>query len=601
MRDPFVRTGLAVGVVLVLVCGFGGRDAIDSPSMTFSFYAAFLLLAGTAAWSRARGASAPSEKRFWTLVSVATFFWMVATSPFLMPDELYYSSLTLQTLTDLAFALYYVALVMAAEQRPELGPELHKRDLDHRLEFWGLQIFAFGLLLYFVLIPNIAGPQLGDEGQAIEGYMLFLALDIYLLLRFAYLSRATSLVEWKIPYVLLAGGHLLWSFTDLYEALTNRPDSTLEISVWLNPLWYLPFLAVLAAARFRSAQSEVSLDSQGPLQELGSRPRRLVVFLFMLVLMHLGVGVIEGSDRAGYESRGILIIGLALGLGALAQMQYRNLDLRNRRLHEEREAVLVDLQRSEETLKEHNELLRSFNEQLAKRVSERTAEVRETRDVALLTLARLTESRDHETGRHIERIALFSECLACALSAGAWKDRIDDHFVEELTRSSPLHDIGKVGTPDAILLKPGPLTVDEMEVMKRHATIGGDTLRSIVQDHGGEGILRMAMEIAYSHHEKWSGHGYPEGLVGEEIPLAARIVALADAYDAMTSTRPYKAAFSHEIAVERIVSDRGQHFDPAVVDAFLECKEEFPAIRERVETDSGSQAESGPARVSSGL
>jgi len=584
-RDPFVLAGLAAGAAVCLLSVFDGSVSTDS--FTFMCYAVFLLLAGTASWMQARGASSPSERRFWGLVAVAMLFWLLAAVPFLIPDGRYYSSLILQTLTDVAFALYYVALVLAAEQRPERGPELSKKDLDHRLEVWGLHIFVLGLVLYFVLIPNILGPQVDDMGRPIEGYMLFLALDIYLFLRFVYLFSATKQVGWKVPYALLAVGHVLWSFTDIFELSTHWPGSPLEITAWLNPLWYLPFLSVLIAARFRSAQTGVGQASGTELSEHG--PRRLVLFLFILVLIHLGVGLLGGIDRAGYGSRGVLTIGLALGLGVLAQMQYRNLDLRNRRLHELREAVLLDLQRSEEALQEHNELLRDFNKQLTTRVSERTAEVRQTRDIALMTLAKLTESRDYETGRHLERIALFSERLAEVLLAGAWQDRISGDFVVELRRSSPLHDIGKVGIPDAILLNAGPLTVDEMEVMKRHTTIGGNTLRSIVQDHGGESVLLMAMEIAYSHHEKWSGSGYPEGLAGEKIPLSARIVALVDAYDAMTSARSYKAVISHEIAVGRIFHESGKHFDPVVVDAFLVCQDEFPAIRERIEVYSESE------------
>lgn len=599
MRDPFVLAGLAAGTAVCILSVLDGRVSTDSSVVTFACYAVFLVLAGTASWVQARRASSPSERRFWELVAVAMLFWLLAAGSFLLPNDLYYSSLTVQTLIDVAFALYYVALVLAAEQRPERGPELSKKDLDHRLEVWGLHIFVLGLVLYFVLIPNILGPQVDDKGQPIEGYMLFLALDVYLLLRFVYLFSATKQLGWKVPYALLAGGHLLWSFTDIFESLTRLPGSTLEITAWLNPLWYLPFLSVLAAARFRSIQTEVDQASGTEFPEHG--PRRLVLFLFILVLIHLGVGLLGGIDRAGYGSRGVLTIALALGLGVLAQMQYRNLDLRNRRLHELREAVLLDLQGSEEALQEHNELLRDFNKQLKTRVSERTTEVQQTRDIALMTLAKLTESRDYETGRHLERIALFSERLAGVLLAGAWQERISGDFVEELRRSSPLHDIGKVGIPDAILLNTGPLSIDEMEVMRRHTTIGGDTLSSIVQDHGGESVLRMAMEIAYSHHEKWSGAGYPRGLAGEEIPLSARVVALVDAYDAMTSARPYKSVIDHEIAVGRIVDESGKHFDPVVVDAFLACQDEFPAIRGRIEAGSESGEKSPRATIGSTL
>jgi putative two-component system response regulator len=165
--------------------------------------------------------------------------------------------------------------------------------------------------------------------------------------------------------------------------------------------------------------------------------------------------------------------------------------------------------------------------------------------------------------------------------------------VDHLYKSSPLHDIGKVGIPDAILLKPGPLAPDEMTVMRRHPEIGGDTLRDVIERYEGHRFLRMGMEIAYCHHEHWDGSGYPRGLAGLDIPLAARIVALADAYDTITSRRPYKSASDHEEAVRRIVRDRGTHFDPVLVDVFLRCHREFAEIRGRL-TD---QAHGDPVRV----
>lgn len=223
----------------------------------------------------------------------------------------------------------------------------------------------------------------------------------------------------------------------------------------------------------------------------------------------------------------------------------------------------------------------AYQHHLERMVMEKTEEVRQTRDIALLTLARLAESRDNATGQHLERMAEYSRRLAEAAGRES-KLRIDDEFVDHLYKSSPLHDIGKVGIPDAILLKPGPLAPVEEEIMRRHPTIGGDTLRGVIERFEGHSFLRMGMEIAYSHHERWDGSGYPHGLTGDGIPLAARIVALADAYDTITSRRPYKAAFDHEEAVRRIARDRGTHFDPVLVDVFLRCHREFAEIRGRL-------------------
>lgn len=243
-----------------------------------------------------------------------------------------------------------------------------------------------------------------------------------------------------------------------------------------------------------------------------------------------------------------------------------------------------DLLNTVERALERGRLIRQNEEyqlNLERMVLEQTVEIRQTRDIALLTLAKLAESRDHATGQHLDRMAAFSRRLAEELAAGIYADRVGSGFVEHLYKSSPLHDIGKVGIPDAILLKPGPLTEEERVVMRRHPEIGGDTLRSVVEQFRGNTFLTMGMEIAYSHHERWDGRGYPFGLAGDSIPLPARIVAVADAYDAITSRRPYKGACDHGEAVRRIAADRGAHFDPVLVDAFLACHQDFEMIRGR--------------------
>jgi putative two-component system response regulator len=221
-----------------------------------------------------------------------------------------------------------------------------------------------------------------------------------------------------------------------------------------------------------------------------------------------------------------------------------------------------------------------YRRDLERMVREQTVEIRQTRDMALLTLAKLAESRDSVTGQHLERMAAYSRRLAAELARGGpYQAKAGDEFVEDLFKSSPLHDIGKVGIPDAILCKPGPLDDSERTVMRTHPRIGGDTLRQVIEMYSGRTFLSMGMEIAYYHHERWDGRGYPWGLAGERIPLSARIVALADAYDAITSDRPYKPGFDHQEAVRRITMDRGRHFDPVLVDAFLVCQRDFAAIR----------------------
>lgn len=216
------------------------------------------------------------------------------------------------------------------------------------------------------------------------------------------------------------------------------------------------------------------------------------------------------------------------------------------------------------------------------RVTQQTEQLRAARDAAVLTLAELAEARDPETGRHLERIVRYCGRLCELLQAGPYAKRLSPDLVENVCRSSALHDIGKVAIPDSILLKPGPLTVEEFAVMRTHATIGGDILRRVHAVAGGSDFLDIGMEIAYQHHERWDGRGYPAGLAGERIGLPGRIVTLVDAYDALTSRRPYQEAVDHAIAVARLAHDRGKHFDPVVFDAFVDGHREFDRIRARL-------------------
>jgi putative two-component system response regulator len=206
----------------------------------------------------------------------------------------------------------------------------------------------------------------------------------------------------------------------------------------------------------------------------------------------------------------------------------------------------------------------------------------ETRDVAIFAMAKLAESRDVETGAHLERVMNYSRILAQQLPAmGSYVDEIDPEFVRLVYSTSPLHDIGKVGIPDGVLLKPGRLDDREFEIMKTHAEIGAQTLDAALRRFPGAKFLRMARNIAASHHERWDGNGYPSGLAGQEIPLCGRIVAVADVYDALTSKRVYKNAFAHEVAKGLIVKETGTQFDPAVVGAFLAAERAFMGVREQ--------------------
>jgi len=223
--------------------------------------------------------------------------------------------------------------------------------------------------------------------------------------------------------------------------------------------------------------------------------------------------------------------------------------------------------------------LAELNRDLEKKVAERSAEIVNGRDTLIFGLAKLAESRDNETGLHLERICLYVEVLGAAMLARRHAE-VTETWVQIVTRTAVLHDIGKVGTPDAVLRKPGKLTDDERKIIQKHPCIGGDALLAIKNCWGENPFLNTASEIALCHHEKWDGTGYPYGLRGETIPLSARVVALADVYDALTSTRVYKPPMPHDEAVARIVADAGAHFDPRVVEAFVGVAERFREIAE---------------------
>jgi response regulator RpfG family c-di-GMP phosphodiesterase len=206
------------------------------------------------------------------------------------------------------------------------------------------------------------------------------------------------------------------------------------------------------------------------------------------------------------------------------------------------------------------------------------------RSATILGLAQLAEYRDKETGAHLERIREYAKVLAKELSRkDKFKGYITTDYIEDIFNSSILHDIGKVGIPDAILLKPGKLTAEEYHIIKNHTVLGGSALESIEARIKGQSFLTIGKEIAYYHHERWDGKGYPKGLHQEDIPLSARIISLADVYDALVSERVYKAAIPHEDVIEQIVVGKGSQFDPDIVDAFLARVDSFKEIHEQLQ------------------
>ena len=239
--------------------------------------------------------------------------------------------------------------------------------------------------------------------------------------------------------------------------------------------------------------------------------------------------------------------------------------------------------------------IHSLKEQQSQEENLRTArELVRTRDAVIFGLAKLAESRDPDTGHHLERIALYSTRIAqAARRHSRYRDIVNAQFVRTIGISSALHDIGKVGVEDAILLKPGSLTDSERRRIQLHATVGGDCIRQIERRLGNSTFLSMAREIALYHHERWDGDGYPHGLKAEDIPLAARIVAIADVYDALSVKRVYKEALPHEVCVDKIRREAGRQFDPDLVDVFLSIEPQIAEIAERLRGQPRDQMDLG--------
>ncbi len=238
-------------------------------------------------------------------------------------------------------------------------------------------------------------------------------------------------------------------------------------------------------------------------------------------------------------------------------------------------------------LKHYESRLASHNATLERKVADRTAQIERNRDAIIYAVARVAESRDEGTGQHLERISQYTRILAEELQRR--RDDLDPQWVRTVGITSILHDVGKVGIPDEVLLKPGKLTEAERATIERHPFIGGDTLMAIKQHWGDDPFLVTASEICFAHHERWDGQGYPFGLAGDAIPLSARIVALADVYDALTSARPYKQALPHDEVVQRIRDASGTHFDPQMVEAFLAVADAFDRVRHQMQDQQVEQ------------
>lgn len=248
-----------------------------------------------------------------------------------------------------------------------------------------------------------------------------------------------------------------------------------------------------------------------------------------------------------------------------------------------RVSACIERKRLRDQEADYFRLVKEYSQRLEARVRQQVDEITRAHEAMIFAMSKLAESRDDDTGVHLERVREYCRILARALAASQGSLGIDDTFMRHLGSAVPLHDIGKVGIPDRVLLKPGRLEPDEFDVMRLHTVIGADMLQIVDAEHPGNIFVQMGIEIARWHHERWDGAGYPDRLAGDDIPLPARLLALGDVYDALTTRRCYKEPLSHDRSREIIADGSGAQFDPAVVDAFIACEQEFIRTRERYE------------------
>ncbi len=283
---------------------------------------------------------------------------------------------------------------------------------------------------------------------------------------------------------------------------------------------------------------------------------------------HLKVLVVSGSGDAD-----ALSVTLAEGADDFLSKPFSVTQLRAR------VGAAVRLKQAQDRADRLTRTIARANLELEQALGSRDGELVAARGALVLALAKLAEARSNETGTHLLRVRRYCEVLCEAAAATPWfADRLPPEVRQAIAQAAPLHDIGKVAIPDAILNKPGRLTAEEFEIMKGHAAAGADTLAEVGQQyHFASAFLHTAREIARSHHERWAGTGYPDGLAGEDIPLSARVVAVADVYDALRSSRVYKKAYTHDEAVDVMLAESPGHFDPNLAAVFATIHKRFEA------------------------
>jgi putative two-component system response regulator len=236
-------------------------------------------------------------------------------------------------------------------------------------------------------------------------------------------------------------------------------------------------------------------------------------------------------------------------------------------------------------LERHNNELESLVQEKIREILSAKEEISQAQLATIVAMSKIAESRDDDTGKHIERVQAFCQILSDKMSEySEYQDVVDAEYMRNLAQASPLHDIGKVGIPDSVLCKPGKLTDEESDIMRTHTVLGSETLEAVQSEYPNNAFINMGIDVARSHHEKWNGKGYPDGLAGDDIPLCARIMAIADVYDALRSERCYKEGFPHEKSRDIIIGGAGTHFDPDLCEIFKKVELDFKATHKLMNT-----------------
>ncbi|MFC1503439.1 HD-GYP domain-containing protein [Pseudomonadota bacterium] len=417
--------------------------------------------------------------------------------------------------------------------------------------------------------------------------------------------RGLSLLLKEIAiFVAGAVGLAAW-----YNVFYHFPiESNLKVLLGIGGLGLLVSLDLalqLQIANYPGKECEISFEGVGRLRySIAMQMTVLVIFMVILLTTLLGMIVaidmrwlVDNISMLHYEDALLNVIKefafvAVVFVSYAVAIMYHWLKLL-RLVLDNQQHVLIEASKGNLTervpvvQKDELGVIAYYTNQMLHRLEQSYEEVNKTRDVAIVGLSALAESRDNETGSHILRTQEYVRTLANQLRRhDKFSDYLDENTIELLYKSAPLHDIGKVGVPDAILLKPGKLTDEEFSIMKTHAQIGAESIAVAETQMDSNSFLSLAREIALTHHEKWDGSGYPNGLQGDQIPLSGRLMALADVYDALISKRVYKPAFSHEKAKAIILEGRDRHFDPAVVDAFLSCEQMFVSIAQTYQDET---------------